>query len=63
MSPGIDTIFLTTSLEYAYLSSTTVKEVALYGGDISRFVPGIVADKIAERVSHIKKAEKTDNIS
>ena len=34
----IDTIFLTTSLEYAYLSSTIVKEVASYGGDISHFV-------------------------
>ena len=60
MSPGIDTIFLTTSLEYAYLSSTTVKEVALYGGDIRRFVPGIVADRIAEKIRERKLAEKTD---
>lgn len=37
--PDIETIFLTTSLEYAYLSSTIVKEFASYGGDISRFVP------------------------
>ncbi len=35
----IETIFLTTRLEYAYLSSTIVKEVASYGGDISHFVP------------------------
>ena len=35
----IDTVFLTTSLEYSYLSSTIVKEVASYGGDISHFVP------------------------
>lgn len=35
----VDTVFLTTSLEYAYLSSTIVKEVASYGGDISHFVP------------------------
>jgi len=39
MAPEIDTIFLTTNLKYAYLSSTTVREVASYGGDISRFVP------------------------
>ncbi len=38
MSPTLDTMFLTTSLEYAYLSSTTVKEVAGFGGDISAFV-------------------------
>ena len=42
MAPEIDTIFLTTSLQYAYLSSTTVKEVASYGGDISNFVPPLV---------------------
>ncbi len=34
LNRDVDTIFLTTSLEYAYLSSTTVKEVAAYGGDI-----------------------------
>lgn len=39
MAPDVDTLFLTTSLEYAYLSSTIVKEVASYGGDISHFVP------------------------
>lgn len=39
VNPKIDTIFLTTSLEYAYLSSTIVKEFASYGGDISHFVP------------------------
>ena len=43
---GIDTVFLTTSLEYAYLSSTIVKEVASYGGDISKFVPKQLMDKI-----------------
>ena len=46
LNPDIDTIFLTTSLEYSYLSSTIVKEVASYAGDISRFVP----EKIAEAV-------------
>lgn len=45
----IDTIFLTTSLEYAYLSSTTVKEVAAYGADIRNFVPASVAGKIFEK--------------
>ncbi len=49
MNPGIDTIFFTTSLEYAYLSSSTVKEVAMYGGDISRFVPETVIKAIREK--------------
>ena len=45
----VDTIFLTTSLEYAYLSSSTVKEVASFGGDISKFVPPHVAELVYER--------------
>lgn len=39
----VDTVFLTTSLKYAYLSSSTVREVASYGGDISKFVPEEIA--------------------
>ena len=39
----VDTMFLTTDLKYAYLSSSTVKEVAAFGGDISEFVPPFVA--------------------
>ncbi len=46
LNPYVDTMFLTTSLEYAYLSSTTVKEVASFGGDIAKFVPPFVAKKI-----------------
>ncbi len=51
-----DTVFLTTSLEYAYLSSTTVREVAAFGGDISLFVPDIIADRIYEKYK-IKNGE------
>ena len=39
LAPDIDTVFLTTSLEYAYLSSTIMKEVARFGGDLSKFGP------------------------
>lgn len=57
MAPEVETAFLTTSLEYSYLSSTTVKEVAAFGGDISQFVPDIVADRITEKM---KKKESVD---
>lgn len=50
LAPDIDTMFLTTSLEYAYLSSTTVKEVAEFGGDISKFVPPYVEQEIHSRL-------------
>ena len=49
MSPDTDTIFLTTNLKYAYLNSTTVREVASYGGDISKFVPDFVAEAVMEK--------------
>lgn len=42
LNKGVDTVFLTTALKYAYLSSSTVKEVASYGGDIDKFVPPYV---------------------
>lgn len=48
-APDIDTIFLNTSLEYAYLSSSIVKEMAMYNGDISKFVPEYVIDKVKEK--------------
>ena len=46
---SLDTVFLTTSLEYAYLSSTAVKEIAGFGGDISQCVPEFVIKLIQEK--------------
>jgi len=54
MNPQVDTMFLATSLEYAYLSSSTVKEVAFFDGDISEFVPEPVVEKVRERVKERK---------
>jgi len=51
IKPAIDTIFLATNLDYAYVSSTTVKEVAFYGGDISRFVPDVIAERLREKIA------------
>ena len=50
LNSDIETLFLTTSLEYSYLSSTIVKEVASFGGDISQFVPEFVADQVTEKM-------------
>lgn len=49
LCPEIDTLFFTTSLEYAYLSSSTVREVASFDGDISRFVPEYIEKKVKEK--------------
>ncbi len=42
----LDTMFLTTSLEYSYLSSSSVKEIAYFGGDISECVPDFVVPMV-----------------
>ena len=48
MKPDIETMFLTTSIEYSYLSSTTVREIAAFGGDVSQFVPEAVEIALRE---------------
>lgn len=50
---GLDTVFLTTSLEYAYLSSSVVKEIASFGGDVSRCVPPYVDEMIREKMGRV----------
>ena len=55
INPDIDTIFLTTNLKYAYLSSSNVKEVAMYNGDISKFVPEFVINKVYEKFGIAKR--------
>lgn len=55
LNPDVETMFLATSLEYAYLSSTTVKEVAFFDGDISEFVPEPVIAKVQEKVQERKR--------
>ncbi|MGN0242474.1 MAG: pantetheine-phosphate adenylyltransferase [Lachnospiraceae bacterium] len=54
LEPSIDTMFLTTSLEYAFLSSTIVKEVAYYHGDISHFVPPVVQESIQNKMKALR---------
>lgn len=52
--PEVETIFLTTNLQYSYLSSSVVREFAAYGGDISKFVPAQFIDRIYAKYN-IKK--------
>ena len=49
LNPEVETIFLTTNLQYSYLSSTIVKEIASYGGDISQFVPPEFIERIFKK--------------
>jgi pantetheine-phosphate adenylyltransferase len=45
----LDTLFITTKPEYAFLSSSLVKEVSRYGGSVSELVPPVVAKALSER--------------
>jgi len=49
VAPDIETIFLTTGLEYSFLSSTIVKEVASYHSDVSHFVPPCVQKMLQKK--------------
>ena len=51
----VDTLFLTTALNYAYISSTIVKEVASYGGDISGFVTPSVVEQVYHKIEQKKQ--------
>ena len=55
LNPDVETIFLTTSIEYSYLSSTTVKEIASYGGDITQFVPEAVVGKLEQKMKEKRR--------
>jgi pantetheine-phosphate adenylyltransferase len=48
LAPEIDTVFFMTGLEYAYLSSSLVREIAAFGGDVSAMVPEAVARHLRE---------------
>lgn len=52
LNPDCETVFLTTSAENMYLSSSIVKQVAQFGGDISDFVPVQVLSDIERRLTH-----------
>jgi pantetheine-phosphate adenylyltransferase len=47
---GVETLFLTTSPQWSFLSSSLIKEVARLGGDVSALVPAPVAERLSERL-------------
>ncbi|MDE6874378.1 MAG: pantetheine-phosphate adenylyltransferase [Lachnospiraceae bacterium] len=54
LNPDIDTVFLTTSVKYSYLSSSIVKEVASYEGNIAKFVPESILPLVMEKIKKIR---------
>ncbi|MER7672674.1 pantetheine-phosphate adenylyltransferase [Kitasatospora sp. NPDC096128] len=54
---GVETLFVPTSPTYSFLSSTLVKEVAAYGGDVSHLLPPTVHDRLVERIAERRAAQ------
>lgn len=50
VASDVDTVFLSTSLQYSYLSSSIVKEYARYGVDLKEFVPECVISKLIDKM-------------
>lgn len=53
----IETVFVPTSPEYSFLASSLVKEVAAFGGDVSKLVPPLVLDRLGPRLAERAAAE------
>ena len=54
LDASVDTVFFTTSVEYSYLSSSAVKEIASFGGDISQFVPECIVQSVYDKYKAIR---------
>ena len=50
LGPDIETVFLTPSENYAFISSSLIREIARFGGDVSAFVPGAVRAALTEKL-------------
>ena len=48
LAPDVDTVFFMTSLEHSYVSSSLVKEIALYGGDVSEMLPEAAVEALRD---------------
>jgi pantetheine-phosphate adenylyltransferase len=46
LAPGVDTVFFMTAVEHGYVSSSLVKEIAAFGGDVSEMIPVAAVDAL-----------------
>jgi len=57
---GIDTFFISTSPQYSFLSSSLVREVARFGGDVSSMVPPSVSERLMKRYQELPALEELE---
>ena len=53
LAPDIETVAILTNEKHIYISSSTVREIAEYGGDVSSFTPPFVAERLVERFAEL----------
>lgn len=58
LKPEVDTVFFSTDISYSIISSSGAKEIAMHGGDISKFVPPVVADRLIEKFKNQQEIKK-----
>ena len=55
LMPEVETLFLTPSDQYQFISGTFVREIATLGGDVSKFVAPLVLEKLKQRVANARE--------
>lgn len=58
LMPDVETVFLTPSDKYQFISSTFVREIAVLGGEVDKFVEPLVLRRLADKVNELKKASQ-----
>lgn len=53
MYPDVETLFLTPGEQYMFISATIVREISVLGGDVSKFVPPLVARRLAAKIKQL----------
>ncbi len=61
LHPDVETMFFATSAKYSFLSSSTVRELAMFDGDITPFVPDYVRQKVYEKIEAHKETKIENN--
>ncbi|MEK9719584.1 MAG: pantetheine-phosphate adenylyltransferase [Quisquiliibacterium sp.] len=59
LMPEIETVFLTPGEQHQFVSGTLVREIALMGGDIAKFVPGAVTDRLPAKLRDLGRSSKS----
>ncbi|SMB21368.1 pantetheine-phosphate adenylyltransferase [Sterolibacterium denitrificans] len=58
--PDVETVFLTPAEKYMFISATMVREIALLGGEVAKFVPPLIVDRIAQKLLLTQQDPKKD---